>query len=332
MPAVREFRLHAFGGPEVLTLEERPAPACPERGYLVSTRAVGLNFADVVERRGRYRREQALPLSVGREAAGVVAQAGPQARRFRPGDEVIVFKFGGGCYADTIAATEDEVLEPPAGYSCAEQAAFAASFATAWYALRELARVRPGESALVQAAAGGVGTAAVKLLRALGAGPILGTAGTPEKCALVERLGADCCVDYSLQDFREEVRRRTQGRGVDFCLESVGGEVYQRSLEVLAPLGRLVMIGFSSIERDYGERIPRLHPLTLFHRSIAVAGLNVEGLRFVERPREWGRLLAFCAEHELRPHVGRTFRFEEAALAQAELEGRRSVGKVVLVL
>lgn len=328
---MRKVVLDEFGAPEVARVGDHPEPACPSDGYVVEVRAAGINFADVVERRGRYRKGQTCPFELGKEAAGVVVERGPDASEFAVGDRVIVIKFSGGCYAERVAAGPAQVLPAPAALSFEELAAFAILYATAWYGMREIARVRPGESVLIQAAAGGVGTAAIQLARAYGCTPILGTAGTPEKCALVEELGADACVDYAAADFREVVRERTGGRGVDYCLESVGGEIYARSLEMLAPMGRLVIIGFSSISSDYANRIERLHPLTVFHRSISVAGLNVENLDFPSRRDVWGRLVAFAEEHALRPVVGRTFPLEEVAAAHAALEGRATTGKVVLV-
>jgi NADPH:quinone reductase len=329
---LRIHRQHAFGGPETLLLEDVPEPECPPDGYLVQVRAIGVNFADIVQRRGRYRPGQSLPQVLGKEAAGVVTARGPGASRHAVGDAVLVLKFDDGCYAETIAAREEQLLAPPPGLDAAEQAAFAACFLTAWYALTEVARVRPGDALLVQAAAGGVGGAAVQLGRALGCAPVIGAAGGAEKCAHVQSLGATACADTQREDFRDVVRRLTGGRGADVCLESVGGDVAQRSLQVLAPLGRMVILGFSSIERDHGARIAPIHPLTLLHRSITVGGLDMDALAAHRRRREWDALLAFVAAHGLRPVVGARFPFERAAEAHAALESRRTIGKVILVL
>ena len=329
---MRKIRLEAFGGPEVLEVRDMPRPVFPDDGYLIETRAVGLNFAELVERRGRYRKDQQVPYEMGKEAAGVVIERGPNATRFAVGDAVIAVKFNNGCYAEIVDATEAQVIRPPKGLSFVEMAAFANTFGTAWYAIHEQARVRPGESMLIQAAAGGVGTAAVMLSKALGCAPIIGTAGSDDKCRLVESLGADACVNYRDTDFRETVRKLTNGRGVDFCLESVGGEVYERSLEVLAPVGRLIIIGFSSITKDYANAIPRLHPLTLFHRSIQVGGLNVDNLKYQTQHAFWDGLIAHVEAHGLKPLVGLTLPFEQAAEAHRALESRATTGKVVLTM
>jgi len=329
---VKKYVLDSFGGPQVLQVADHPTPDCPDDGYLVETRAVGLNFAETVERRGEYGKDMQCPFEIGKEAAGVVVAAGSETSRFKVGDEVIVIKFSNGCYSEIIVARAPQMLEPPRGLNWKERAAFANTFGTAWFALMEVARVRAGDSALVQAAAGGVGTATVALAKALAMGPIIGTAGTDEKCELVEHLGATACVNYTTHDFREKIRELTDGLGVDYCLESVGGEVYDRSLEMLAPLGRMVIIGFSSIRENYAEVIPRLHPLAVFHRSITVGGLNVDNIKYHHRRGNWRELVDFAEKHDLRPHIGNVFDFSDAASAHACLEGRNSVGKVVLSL
>ncbi|HEX9795119.1 MAG TPA: zinc-binding dehydrogenase [Planctomycetota bacterium] len=328
---MRKVVLEEFGAPEVLRVGEHPDPPLAEGGYRIEARAIALNFADTLERQGRYGRDQAVPMEMGKEAAGVVVERGPAARRFEIGAPVIVIKFGNGCYAERIVAAESEVLEPPAGFSFPEMAAFGTAFGTAWFALTEVARVRPGESALVQAAAGGLGGATVLLARSLGLDPVIGSAGGPGKCAYVEALGATRCVDYRSADFRAAVRELTGGRGVDFVLESVGGEVYERSLEVVAPLGRLVVLGFSSVAEDPAGSTPRIHPLSVFHRSLCLCGLNVHNLRFHERRSVWAALVAHVEQHGLRPPVGLELPFADVAAGHAALEGRRTTGKVILL-
>lgn len=328
---MRKIQLTAFGEPEVLAVADHPEPVAPEDGYVVEIRAAGINYADVVERRGRYRKDQALPFEIGKEAGGVVVERGPRAEEFAVGERVCVVRLKGGCYAERVAVGPTEVLPAPPELTFQELAALPICYATAWYGMMEIARVRPGESVLIQAAAGGVGTAALHLARAHGCGPIIGTAGGPDKCAWAVDAGADLCVDYLAEDFLPLVQDRTEGRGVDYVLESVGGEVFEKSLEALAPMGRLVLIGFSSIDSDYAERIRRVHPLTVFHRSISLAGLNVHNLDFPSRRREWRDLCGFVTQHGIRPRVGLSFALEEAPAAHAALEQRRSTGKVVLV-
>jgi NADPH2:quinone reductase len=328
---MRKILLETFGEPDVMVVSEQPEPELPRDGFVVEIRAAGINFADVVERRGRYSKDQQLPFSLGKEAAGVVVAKGEQASGFELGEPVIVIRFAGGCYAERVAVGPDQILRGPAGYDFEQLAAFPIVFATAWYGQNEIARVRSGESVLIQAAAGGVGSAAVVLARSLGAAPIIGTAGSEEKCRWVESLGADCCVNYREADFRDAVRELTAGRGVDYVLESVGGDIFEHSLQALAPMGRAVIIGFSSISSGYADAVKRIHPLTLFHRSIVCSGLNVQNLDFPTRSHVWTRLLSHVEQHELKPLIGRTYPLDQAADAHAALEQRQSRGKLLLI-
>ncbi len=328
---MRKILLEAFGGPEVLVVGEHPEPECPADGWVVELAAASINYADVVSRRGLYSKDQRLPFEVGKEAAGTIVAAGPDARGFVLGETVIVIKFEGGCYAERVAARPGQVLRGPVGYDARQLAAFGILFATAWYGQHEIARVRPGEAVLIQAAAGGVGSTAVALARSGDCGPVIGTAGDAEKCAWVESLGADVCVNYRQDDFREVVAELTAGRGVDYCLESVGGDVARASLEALAPMGRLVIIGFSSVTADYNKKIERVHPLTVFHRSLSYCGLNVQNLDFPRRVDVWQRLVAHVEEHGLTPEIGAVFPLDQAPMAHAALEERRTRGKLLLI-
>jgi len=329
---MRAVVVESFGSQDVLTFRDLPDPRPPRFGYVVQVLASAVNYADIVERRGCYRKVQELPSQLGKEAAGVVIARDSDAVEFEVGDPVIVVCFGNGCYAERVAAEAHEVLRPPTGLSFIEMAAFGTAYATAWYAMYEIARVRPGDSALIQAAAGGVGSAATILARTGGCAPVIGTAGGPEKCSVAIGLGADACIDYLAEDFRPAVLGLTDNRGTDYCLESVGGETYSRSIDVIAAMGRLVVIGFSSIGADYRAEIRRLHPLTVFQRSISVGGLNIENLAFNRRGDVWDRLVAHAEDHAIRPHVGQVYPFEAIRQAHDALESRRSTGKVMLVL
>jgi NADPH2:quinone reductase len=161
--------------------------------------------------------------------------------------------------------------------------------------------------------------------------PVIGSAGSDDTCAFVRELGADAAINYSRDDLRERVLAETGGRGVDYVLESVGGEAFERCLLALAPMGRLVTIGFSSVDDKHADAIKRIHPISLFQRSISIGGLNVNNLRIAGRAQEWKRLVAHVEQHGLRPVVGQTWPLAEAAAAHAALEGRRTRGKVLLL-
>lgn len=328
---MRKILITEFGGPEVLRVEEHPDPTPPTDGYVVQMAAIGMNYADVVLRRGRYRKDQPLPTEIGFEGSGTVIARGPEATEFAIGDEVVVVNLSGGTYAEQVALGPQQVLPARKDIPLEVQAGYANTFATAWYSLVELGRVRAGESVLIQAAAGGVGSAAVQMARALGCSPVLATAGGPEKCAFVEGLGADACLDYRATDFREGVAEHTGGQGVHFALDSVGGEVFERCLDALAPMGHLVFIGFSSIADDYANAIQRVHPLTLFHRSLSLSGLNVSNLKYPTRRAIWDAMNAFCVEHALAPQIGGRFALDEAPAAHTALQSRGTVGKLLLI-
>ncbi len=331
---MRKIVLDAFGPPEVLRPVDVDDPLPPAGGYVVELRAIGINFAELVERRGLYRKDQRLPYEMGKEAAGVIVARGPEARGYELGQRVIVIRFEGGCYAERVAAEDRHLLPMPEHLDFEQGAAFAISYATAWYAQEELARVRPGESVLIQAAAGATGSAAVRLALARGCGPVIGAVGSAAKAEVVLGLGAmGCAVENGpgRTCFASLVAEATDGRGADYCLESIGGEVFERSLRALGPMGRLVLIGFSSIERDHSEAIKRVHPLQIFLRSWGLFGLNVENLDFPSRKDIWGKLVSFAEQHRLEPLLGPRFPLEEAARAHAAIESRGTTGKVILV-
>jgi NADPH:quinone reductase-like Zn-dependent oxidoreductase len=329
---MRAIVVDSFGSPDVLNFQDLPDPTPPPGGYVVQVVASSINYADVVDRRGLYRKDQQLPSRLGKEAAGVVIARDCDAVEFEVGDPVIIVCLGNGCYAEQVAVEAHEVLPPPRGLSFVEMASFAITYTTAWYGMFEIANVRRGEAVLIQAAAGGVGTAAIDLARSNGCGLIIGTAGGPAKCATAVAHGADACVDYTTSDFRPTVLELTGGTGVDYCLESVGGESYARAIDVMAPMGHLVIIGFSSIGADYANEIRRVHPLTLFQRSISIGGLNLDNLAFAQRRGLWGDLVAHTEQHGIRPLVTQVYPFEQIRQAHQALETRQTTGKVALVM
>lgn len=337
MGPMRQVVLDRFGGPEVLSVSEGPAPSVPEDGYLVEVHAAGVNYADVVERRGRYAKGMRLPYALGKEAAGIVVARGAAATQFAVGERVIVIEMArNGCYAELVAAPEQHLLPARDGLDFEELAAYPIAFATAWYAIVETARARPGESILIHAAAGGVGVAAVQLAKALGLSPIVGTASSDAKCAWAIEHGADLCINYrggglEPNGFVPEVRDCTAGRGVDVVIDSVGGQVLEDSMSVTAPLGRVVAMGFASLEDNFADQMRRIHPLTLFHRSLTVSGLNLAALDFPSRRATWAALDRFVAEQRLRMPIGGRYALSEVQSAHRALEGRSTRGKLLLL-
>jgi len=250
---MRAVHLSRHGGVDVLRPMMVPRPE-PQAGQVrVRVHHIGINYAEVLSRRGEYGWAPRLPYVPGMEAYGRIDAVGPQSAR-QVGEAVVVGAQH-GCYAESVVVPERQALPALAGFSADENAAFPVNYITAWVALFELARLRPGDRVLVQAAAGGVGTAAVQLAKRLGC-TVYGTAGSDEKLALLRRLGVDHAINYRRQDFEAEVRAVAGAGGIDVVLELVGGEVHRKSVRLLAPFGRVVVAGLA------GVRFRLRNPLT----------------------------------------------------------------------
>jgi NADPH2:quinone reductase len=298
---VRAAVLHEVGGD--LTVEDVPEPSGPT----VAVRAAGINFADVLIRRGRYPQMPELPFVPGSEVAGELE-----------GRRVVAFVRGsGGGYAERVAVDPDWVLDLPERASFAEGAAFLLTYLTAWLPLTRQARVREGQTVLVHAGAGGVGSAAIQVARHLGA-RVVATAGSPQKRQIARELGVEAA--YGYDEFAAEVR-------ADHVLDPVGGQVFADSLKVLSPLGSIVAIGFAA-----GPWQP-VDPQLLVGRNISVHGFYLGRLTQLrpEVVREAAaELAALWADGVFRPVVGAELPLEQATEALDLIESRRSHGKVVL--
>jgi NADPH:quinone reductase len=271
---------------------------------VIRVHAAGVNFMDVLVRRGEYPAPPDLPAVLGGEVAGEL-----------DGRRVMALPRGGG-YAEAVAA--DWVLPLPDGATFAEGASFLMTFLTAWIPLRRQARVEPGSTVLVHAGAGGVGSAAIQLARHLGA-RVVATAGSEEKRAFALELGAEEA--YGYDEFAETVR-------ADVILDPVGGEVFAASLKSLAPLGTLIAIGYA------GGMWADLNPALVVGRNVSVAGFylgRLMGLAPEIVHEAAGELVVLWEQGAVGPVVGAEFPLAEAAAAHALIEDRRHVGKVVLV-
>jgi NADPH:quinone reductase len=298
---VRAAVLHAVGGE--LTVEDVPEPAAPA----VAVRAAGINFADVLIRRGRYPQMPELPFVPGSEVAGEL-----------DGRRVVAFVRGtGGGYAEKVAVDPSWVIELPEAASFAEGAAFLLTYLTAWLPLTRQARVREGQTVLVHAAAGGVGSAAIQVARHLGA-RVVATAGSAEKQQIARQLGAEEV--YGYDEFAAAVR-------ADHVLDPVGGSVFADSLKVLNPLGSIVAIGFAAGPWQ------QVDPQFLVGRNVSVHGFYLGRLTQL-RPEvvheAVAEIAALWTQGVFRPVVGAEFALERATEALDLIESRRSHGKVVL--
>jgi len=337
---MRAVLLERHGGPGVLRATERPDPLPGTGQVLVRVDTVGLNFAEVLSRKGLYGWAPKLPYIPGMEAYGEIIGLGPGTER-TVGEPVIIGSQY-GAYAELMAVDQQQALPAMAGWSAEENAAFAVNYMTAWVALHRMARLRPDDTVLVQAAAGGVGTAAVQLARRFGC-TVYGTAGADEKIVMLEELGIDGAVNYRTADFEAEIGRLTGGRGVDVVVEVVGGEVFRKSVRLLAPFGRILVVGFA------GYNLRKWNPLSWYRtwRDVPKAGIvemsersfgiMASHLGYLLKDPElvrqaWAELTAFVAEHGIRPVVGHVMPFKEIAEAHRLMESRESRGKIVLTV
>lgn len=336
---MRAVVLSRHGAPRVLALSEVPTPAPEGDQVRVRVRTIGINYAEVLSRKGLYGWAPPLPYVPGMEAYGEIDAVGPAAGDRRVGEPVIVGAQR-GCYAEQVCVPEHQARPAIASYSPVENAAFAVNYVTAWVSLFEMARLRPTDRVLVQAAAGGVGTAAVQLAKRFGC-TVYGTAGSDGKVEALRGLGIDHAVNYRTRDFEQEVASLSGGRSVDVVLELVGGEVYRKSLRLLAPFGRIVVAGFASLDLDRWNplswwrtwrAVPRADIQEMALRSYGVMATHV-GYLLEEQARMstlWDELTAFVREHGIRPVVDSTYPFEDIAKAHERLESRGHVGKIVV--
>ena len=323
---MKAIRIHETGGPEVMHLEEVEIPTLAQGEVLIKIAAAGINYADLAQRRGAYLTRTRTPMTLGFEVAGTIAAHGPGTSAPPVGTRVIAFVEGG--YAEYAIASAATIIPIPDNLDFAHAAAFAVQGLTAYQTLRESGRLQPGESVLVQAAAGGVGTLAVQLARLMGAGKVIGTASNEQKLDLVRSLGADAAINYTQDDWVEQVKKATDGRGVDIVLEVVGGDVADQALKCLAPFGRLVVIGAAS-----GERA-QFSAIQLMYKNLSVVGYWLTA--WMSRPDRIAaapiELMQYLASGNLQIIVGQTFPLAEAAEAHRVIAERRTTGKVVLLV
>ena len=333
---MQAIRIHQHGGPEVLRLEELPTPAPGPGEVLIRVTSAAVNFSDTMRRRDDpYPFPTTLPFVPGGEVAGTVEALGEGVDGPAPGTRVLALAGPDGStgYAQFATADARRVVPVPAGIDDDVASTVLVAGVTPLLMLVETARLQPGESVLVPAAAGGVGSYAVQLARALGAGTVVALAGTEAKRKAALALGADHALDPADPRWPDAVREHTAGRGVDVALEATGTGELERTLGVLAPFGRLVVYGFAS--RTPGSLGPDALEALLYRPALnqSITGFNV-GAFFVLRPDvagpAVGRLLGMLAAGTLTVPIHRQLPLAEAAEAHRLMEARELHGKVVL--
>ena len=323
---MKAIRIHKFGDSEdVLQYEDVPILEPKAGEILVKVEAAALNRADLSLRKGAYRiSPDQLPVIPGREFAGTVEKVGANVSEFKPGQRVVGYPSLGG-YAEHAIASAAEARPVPDGVTSAQAAAVPTVFLTAWFGLLTDGNLKSGDWLLVQGGSSGVGTAAIQIGKHLGA-KVIATTGSEEKARRLRKLGADVTIDVSQNDFLAEVMRVTNNRGVDVVLEMIGGEVYQKSLQALAPGGRLFSIGgaFGAIPDS---------PPTLTEGRKATRFSITNYLK--AKPKDFMQLdeiLKLVAGKKFQVPIDKSFPLAQTREAQRYLQGREHFGKVMLTM
>ena len=311
--------------PAELRVSEIPEPEAGPGTLQVEVRAAGCNFFDILIVQGKYQVKPAFPFTPGGEIAGVVTEVGEGVEGFAVGDRVLAgTQIGGFAETAVIPARDAHLL--PDGMSFEEGAAIPIIYPTSYAALIFRANLQAGETLLVHAAAGGVGSAALQIGKALGA-RVIATVGGAEKAEIARDLGADEVIDYRVDDFVARVNEITDGSGADVIYDPVGGDVFDRSLKCIAWNGRLLVVGFAS------GRIPELKANRILLKNIAVTGIHWGAYLDNEPervPETFEGLFALYREGRIKPLIFNTYALEDLPSALGELASRKTHGKLII--
>lgn len=322
---MRAIQVQKTGGPEVLTLVDLPVPKPKPNEALVKIAASGVNFIDVYFREGRYPSQ--LPFVDGQEASGTITELGHEVENLRVGDRV-AYSNVIGTYAEYAAVPANRLVKVPDKLNDQQAAAAMLQGMTAHYLVNTTYPLKKGETALIHAAAGGVGQLLVQLAKHIGA-LVIGTAGSEEKAKLARAAGADEVILYTKQDFEAETKRLTDGKGVHVVYDGVGKSTFEKGLNVLRPRGHMVLFGGSS------GPVPPVDPvkdlmakgsLTLTRPSLAHYVSTREDLE-----KRAGDILGMIADGKLKLAIDHVHKLEDAAEAHRDLEGRKTTGKILLI-
>lgn len=321
---MKAIQISQTGGPEVLVPVDLPTPQPKPNEAVVQIKAAGVNFIDVYLREGRY--PAPLPFVNGQEAAGVVTEIGSDVKLVQPGDRV-AYTSSLGSYAEYAVVPENRLVKIPDGLSFEQAASAMLQGMTAHYLSHSTYKLQAGETALVHAAAGGVGLLLVQMAKMIGA-RVIGTAGTKDKAQLAREAGADECIIYTEADFETETRRLTDGKGVNVVYDGVGKETFEKGLNVLLPRAYMVLFGGSS------GAVPPFDLIKLSQKgSLFITRPTLAHYTLTREELEWraGDVLGWIAAGKLKLRIHKTYPLAEAAQAHRDLEGRKTTGKLLLV-
>jgi NADPH2:quinone reductase len=323
---MRAIEISTPGGPEVLRPGRRPVPAPAAGEVLIEVAVAGVNRPDVLQRKGGYAPPPGASDIPGLEVAGTVVALGPQTSGWKVGDEVCALVTGGG-YAEYVAAPAVQCLPIPKGLTLEQAASLPETFFTVWVNVFERGALKGDETLLVQGGSSGIGVTAIQMARALGH-RVFVTAGSAEKCAACEKLGATRAINYREEDFVAVIKQVTDGRGVDVILDMVGGDYVPRELACLATDGRLSLIAF------LGGTKTSLDLSDILRRRLTITGSTLR-----PRPVEFKATVAQALREKvwplieagkIRPVIYKTFALEDAAVAHSLMESSEHVGKIML--
>jgi NADPH:quinone reductase-like Zn-dependent oxidoreductase len=344
---MRALVVRRYGPPEVFESRQVPDPQAKAGEVLIRVKAIGINFADLLQRMGLYPGTPKPPFVPGLEIAGVVEKVVENPGRrgegepFKPGDAVMAIPHF-GAYAEWAAVPAASVYRIPAGMAFDVAAAFAVTYLTAYHSMFVMGNLKPGQRILIHGAAGGVGIAAVQLARATGL-VVFGTAGSLKQ-EFLRKIGVDHPIDYGKSDFVKVVRQFAPD-GIEMVMDPIGGKSLVRGQKCLGPTGRLVIYGLSDATGISGKRslfraakalaqTPRFHPLKLMQKNLAVIGVSMGAV--IERGTivrdELDELFKMHGEGKLKPVIAKTFPLEQAAEAHQYIHDRKNIGKVILAV
>ena len=321
---MKAIQVQKTGGPEALTLVDLPVPKPKPNEAVVKIAAIGLNFIDVYFREGRY--PSPLPFVDGQEAAGTVTEVGSDVKSLKPGDRVAYTNVL-GAYAEYAAVPADRLVKVPEGISDQQAAAAMLQGMTAHYLIFTTYPLKRGETALIHAAAGGVGLLLVQMAKNIGA-RVIGTVGSDEKAKLAKEAGADDVIVYTRQDFEAETKRLTDNKGVHVVYDGVGKSTFDQDLNVLRPRGYLVLFGGASGAVPPFDPIKLSQKGSLFLTRPSLVHYVASREELEQRAKD---VFNMIASGKLNLRIGHTYKLEQVQQAHKDLEGRKTTGKVLLI-
>jgi NADPH:quinone reductase len=328
---MRAVVVREFGGIEKASLGDMPKPQPKASEVLIETRAVSVNFVDLVMMGGTYQFKPPLPFVPGKLPVGVVAAVGDGVKKFKTGDHALLMAEQNG-FAEFCVMPENQSIKIPASLPFEEAAAMALVYDTAYFALKDRGRIAPGETVLVLGATGGVGLAAIQLAKAFG-GRVFAAVATKDKEDIVRAAGADAIVDLSTPDLNESLRQQvfalTDKKGVDIVVDMLGGDIFDAAVRALAWCGRLIVIGFAS------GRIPSLKMNYVLVKNIEVSGMQISDYR-KRKPADMQAAFAdiyrLHGEGKLKPLPTKAYPLERFAEALRDIKDRKVRGRIVLTM